>query len=306
LDKILKNSDRIKLVYISSNGRSGSTLLEMLIGKHSKCFTLGEFQVLPIDYLHNTQPCGCKKRVENCDFWTDIINQNKNLIVNGTISKFRNYGNGKVIRWNELKELFLNFSASDYDLIKKYGKENFLVLQTVFNKVKKNKDVYYLIDASKDPYRLKWLAQSGYFDLYVLHIIKKPQAFVFSMIKNEKNFLLKWYLTLRMSIRWIIENIIIMKVVDKYIPQKKYIKIKYEDLASDHKGKLKSIFDFLKINDSFESDQGFKHFNHAISGNKMRFKMNSISLDEKWKLEMGKFFIFICVLITKLFKKIYN
>ena len=40
---------KIKLIYIASNGRSGSTLLDMLIGKHKSCFTLGEFQVLPID-----------------------------------------------------------------------------------------------------------------------------------------------------------------------------------------------------------------------------------------------------------------
>ena len=73
-------SKKIKLIYISSNGRSGSTLLDMLIGIHSKCFTLGEFQVLPIDYLYNTQPCGCNRRVDSCDFWADIIEQNKNII----------------------------------------------------------------------------------------------------------------------------------------------------------------------------------------------------------------------------------
>lgn len=299
-------SKKIKLIYISSNGRSGSTLLDMLIGIHSKCFTLGEFQVLPIDYLYNTQPCGCNRRVDSCDFWADIIEQNKNIIINGTISKFRNFGYGKVLRWNELQEIYLNINKSDFNLIKKYGQENFLVLKSVFEKVKKSKDVYYLVDASKDPYRLKWLAQSGYFDLNVLHIIKDPMAFVYSMIKEEKSFIKKMYLTLRMSIRWVIENLIIVKVANKYIGKRKYLKIKYEKLASDHTVQLQSIFNFLKIYDHSISDNRFRHYNHAISGNKMRNENNSIYLDEKWKKEMGIFFKFICNITTILFRKIYN
>lgn len=299
-------SKKIKLIYIASNGRSGSTLLDMLIGLHSKCFTLGEFQFLPIDYKYNTQPCGCNRRVDSCDFWGDIIKQNKNIIVNGTISRFRNFGFGKVIRWNELKEIYLNIPKSDCSLIKKYGRENFLVLKSVLEKVKKSNNVYYLIDASKDPYRLKWLAQSGYFDLSVLHIIKNPLAFVYSMTKKEKSFIKKMFMTFRMSVRWVIENMIIAKVADKFIGKKKYLKIKYEKLASDHIVQTQSIFNFLKIHDHSISNNKYQSNNHAINGNKMRHEKNSIFLDEKWRKEMGIFFKFICNITTILFRKIYN
>ena len=131
-------------------------------------------------------------------------------------------------------------------------------------------------------------------------------AFVYSMIKEEKSFIKKMYLTLRMSIRWVIENLIIVKVANKYIGKRKYLKIKYEKLASDHTVQLQSIFNFLKIYDHSISDNRFRHYNHAISGNKMRNENNSIYLDEKWKKEMGIFFKFICNITTILFRKIYN
>ena len=38
---------KIQVLYIVSNGRSGSTLLQMLLNLHKNIFTVGEIQELP-------------------------------------------------------------------------------------------------------------------------------------------------------------------------------------------------------------------------------------------------------------------
>lgn len=303
---MINQNNKIQLIYISSNGRSGSTLLDMLTGRHKNCFTLGEFQMLPIDYLHNTQPCGCGKRVDHCIFWSDVIKKNQEIINSNNISKFRNFGGGKVLRWTELIEIFFNISTSNLQEITKYGENNHKILSTILEKIGKTKKTLYLVDASKDPYRLKWLAQSGYFDIKVLHIVKTPESFVFSMTKNEKSFFKKLNKTIRMSIRWIVENIIIMKVTKKFINKENYKKIKYEELASNVNKQLKFIHKFLDLEKDDFFDEKFIYPNHAISGNLMRFKINKISLDEKWKSDMTAISKNICRFITAPFEKIYK
>lgn len=283
---------KIKLIYIVSNGRSGSTLLDMLIGKHSKCYTLGEFQMLPIDFEYNTQPCGCGESLKNCHFWSQIYLANEKIIDEGVISRFRNFGAGKLLRWNELKSVYLNKPEriEEKQEIYKYGQENYTVFTSVLNKVREEMDVEYLVDASKDLYRLKWLAQSELFDISVLHIIKSPEAFVYSMRKSEMRFFPKMKRTIRMSLRWVIENHFINKVCSKYIVNGRYTKVKYEDLASNTQDELKNLFS--KINLTYEKnilEGGFFHENHAISGNKMRFKSSVIKLDQKWKSELSLF-----------------
>ena len=44
------------LIYITSNSHSGSTLLDMLIGSHSACLTLGEIHKLT---LKSEGVCAC-------------------------------------------------------------------------------------------------------------------------------------------------------------------------------------------------------------------------------------------------------
>lgn len=301
---MIEKKDKVKLVYIASNGRSGSTLLDMLLGKNAECHTLGEFQMLPIDYQYNTQPCGCGSSVKECNFWQKIFETKSDVITSGEISRFRSFGFGKVLRWKELTEIYWGKSL-ELSAVETYGYENYSIMQEVKNNLDGN--VEYLVDASKDPYRLKWLAQSGYFDIKVLHIIKQPQAFVYSMTKQENGFYKRLYLTIRMSIRWIIENSIIKSVSRKYVGEGNYRKVRYEDLATNPVQELNYIYDLLHItSDPFGEGDTFKHESHAISGNKMRFSTSSVYLDEAWKKKMNSTCSAISHIITLPFSKIYK
>ena len=294
----------IDLVYICSNGRSGSTLLEMMISRVNSCFTVGEFQVLPIDLIHNTQPCGCGENVNSCEFWTRVLENQSESMRTSSIGRFRNFGAGKVLRYVEIIEMFTKLKFSS-DLKQKYCEENFLIFQNVIKEVRY--PIQYIVDASKDPYRLKWLTNSNQFNIKVLHIIKKPEAFVYSMTKNEKGIVKKYLLTIRFSLRWVVENLIIYKVNHRYIKKNNYLKIKYENFCSENLKSLQTIYKFLGLEiENLSKNLNYFHENHAISGNKIRFENTGIKLDEKWKdglnlVQKG----IIKLLVSTLYKKIY-
>src|SRR5438270_2363933 len=85
----LVGTEKPKLVYIASSGRSGSTVLELLLGAHSACWTLGEFHVLPWLLRTNVKPCGCGSPVAQCPFWQSITEDCRKELLHGSITRFR-------------------------------------------------------------------------------------------------------------------------------------------------------------------------------------------------------------------------
>ena len=111
----MKQSEKIDLIYIASTGRSGSTLLEILLDSFESIWTLGEIYVLPWEVKKNKGICGCGKELNDCEFWAPIISEFKTLLdVNGNIDRFRDdYSVSKFFRFRELINILLGKSISD-------------------------------------------------------------------------------------------------------------------------------------------------------------------------------------------------
>jgi hypothetical protein len=168
---------KIKVLYIVSNGRSGSTLLQMLLNLHKNIFTVGEIQELPNE-LKKNGICGCKKKISLCKFWQKVLRNNR--IDLNKIKYFRKKsGSGKVIRFSFLYKIFFK------KIIKtdSYINQNLLLFKKIYLNINPSKKM--IVDSSKDPYRLYYLLCSNSFEIFPIHIKKKPQAFVYSMSKKK-------------------------------------------------------------------------------------------------------------------------
>jgi hypothetical protein len=62
----------VDAAYILSAGRSGSTLLNLLLGSHPAAIAVGELTHLPKNVALDT-PCACGERVRACPFWRDVL-----------------------------------------------------------------------------------------------------------------------------------------------------------------------------------------------------------------------------------------
>ena len=58
--------------YICSAARSGSTLLDVLLGNHSRVASLGEFSFLSKAIALN-QTCSCGESIHKCPAWSKIF-----------------------------------------------------------------------------------------------------------------------------------------------------------------------------------------------------------------------------------------
>jgi hypothetical protein len=280
--------DRLNLLYIASNGRSGSTLLDLLLGAQANLWTTGEFHLLPWELKTHRQPCGCGIRVEDCVFWRPIIDRTDPVLREGSIHRFRDHhGGGKVLRAAELPFTLAWKRADDADrrvAIDRYGRDNMIVLREVLAHARRLKGdgVTWVVDASKDLYRLLWLQRSGYFNIRVVHVVKDPRAFAYSMTKDALGRS-AWRGLMWATRRWIVENYLINRVCAGNFRPMDVIRLRYEDLARHPHGTVTAIAEWLGVAATAARLDDFRSGNHAIAGNKMRYEDGGVRLDSAWR-----------------------
>ena len=61
------------VIYVGGYGRSGSTILGLLLGQLEGLFLAGEVGVIDIA-INESRLCTCGVKISECDFWSDYIN----------------------------------------------------------------------------------------------------------------------------------------------------------------------------------------------------------------------------------------
>jgi hypothetical protein len=285
----MAETPRIPLVYVLSNGRSGSTLLELLIGNHARAFTLGELQVLPHELVADDARCGCGAHPRVCSFWSRVVDGVTLADEEAELTQFRAHRNfGKVLRSAHLGGLLNGRVApAQRAAATAYGELNARLMERALQQARRVRGgpVDWLVDASKDPYRLAWLAESGCFDLFVVHLVRDPRSFVHSMLEGARRP--RVASVLRMSARWAVENVVMARLVAKSLPPERVERVTYEELASRPDAVLARLGARLGL--TFDADWSRGAFraptNHAISGNRARFGSSGVALDERWRIQ---------------------
>jgi len=249
----------MKVIYILGSGHCGSTLLDLLLGAHSKIFGAGEIHIIEEDKVK----CTCGRKVRNCEFWSNIKNVPNQLKI------YRRKGS------------FL-FNLDDFFHVKdnneitesKFLKKNENLLEEISNKSESE----VIIDSSKSVNRLEIIKKSDEIEPFLIHLVRDGQANSWFYIRKYKKFfpyIFTWFFT----------NLKIE--VSKIRFGGKKITVKYKDLALEPEKTIKYILNELGL--EFEEEMfDFKNEDqHQVGGNRMKFQEDSkIYFDEKWRKEM--------------------
>lgn len=282
-------SDRIPLVYIAGTTHSGSTLLDLMLGSLPGVWTLGEIQVLPALLRGNARPCGCGRPLSECDFWAPLLrgrNPDEGRYPQGF---FRDgaAGSGRA-RARLLAEAVAGVTSGwSRAAAEEYGRANHSFLAAVRARAAERAggEVRWLVDASKSPYRLIWLALSGLFEIRVVHLTRDPRGFVHSLMKLRGGSLAR---AARLTVRWLVWNFLAAKAGRLAAGRDHMAFVRYEDLAGDPDGTMRRLGDWLGSPPPGRAADGFRRRqNHAVGGNAMRWDSSGISPDEEWRVRLS-------------------
>jgi hypothetical protein len=269
----------VKLLYILGAGRSGSTLLDLLLGSHAEIFSLGEIANLPA-FLRLNWECGCGSKINECRFWTYILKNNfRNLL------HFRSLTPQLSTR---RKILYLLSSSKKTQNDIKHADVEKMIFQRILDKTNKT----WLVDSSKDSNRLFYLRKFNLFEIKVIYLVRDGRGYVNSqkkplrlkaLFRKDPNPVPVW----KSSMQWVKYNIISFYVTRLLLKREDWIMIRYEDLARDPVRELKKVCSFIKVQYDKDMLNFSKKINHNIGGNRMRFEKNQeIKLDEAWKHDL--------------------
>lgn len=293
----------MRILYIGGAGRSGSTIVDMILGNIPGFFSLGEI----IDFWEHAETedmlCGCGELIEACPFWKPVIHQlkyNHKRSFNEASNLKTKFDRTRYLPFHGIKQI--TYKKNYYAYL-----EHILDLYQTIDEFAGNKIV---VDSSKTPAHLYFLSQIPSVDIRVLHLIRDPRAVAFSWKNNVKRDLAYKTRNSRMDqrsnintiFRWSMENYFV-ELIGR--TQSNYTVMKYEDFTYSPKSQLKSAMNNLGFPisssdlDFVKKDSLNLHKTHSIGGNPMRFKkVNSIHYDASWKTEMSSTLINFLALIA--------
>ena len=188
------------VAYISCTNRSGSTLLENLLGNHTRVHSTGELRNLRAyltanrKYFYPVYPlrCSCGKEVRECYFWKDItqelgeplarIELNFSFALgrqpNGTADRLR----------RKFEKMFFHDHPSWFD---NPTVQNLLKYSTVaencfrfYEAVAKARGCDVVVDSSKLPHRFSALYRCHPEQVRIIILYRNPFAVAYSMMKR--------------------------------------------------------------------------------------------------------------------------
>jgi hypothetical protein len=162
----------IKIVYITGFGRSGSTLLDILLASAPSAFGCGELNALLRDGIFQGDPCACGEPVANCPLWQDVM---KGWPLSRDAASLNRYS-GLVDRVDSVRLSNQKLAFAD---------QEFFRTQTasLYQSITRVTGATVLIESSKSPNRLRHLIGVPGVSVRAIHLIRDVASVARSMAR---------------------------------------------------------------------------------------------------------------------------
>ncbi|MFD2587067.1 sulfotransferase [Croceitalea marina] len=262
--------ERKTIIYIMSNERSGSTLIENILSKSSQIVSVGETYLLS-GYIHKIGPgstwdwnCSCGDSLLECDFWNKVYRK-LNILNPLDIT------NTKIVypKWkNKDKQKSDNFRAVS-------------LMNQIYNAVFETTNCNILVDSSKKPFHGKSLYKNSPFNFKFIYLKRDLRAVSISKQKWWKRYG-REHISLLSFLKSNYKHRLKCWLMLKKVRKEDIFYLKYEDFFVSPQKALDDMSNFFGF-DAFEMPKFMELNNdHTIAGTLNRFKKREIKYDNRW------------------------
>jgi len=285
----------MKVIFIGGSSRSGTTLLDVMLGGLDGFFSLGEmYHVWERGFIEN-ELCGCGTPFLTCGFWEAVtrsaFGDPESVSPHGILRLARRVQRIKFIPQMLCRKLRTSSYAAAWD-------EYSSILERLYSSIAMHSNASYLIDSSKAPAYGFMLNSIPALDVYVIHIVRDSRAVAYSWQRKKIRPEIHWetqYMPraglVGSTSEWLISNSLNSLLGASAAG---YICVRYEDLAMNPEGILATLVDWLDLDLSLVSHvvtDGSVTLrpNHTVSGNPVRFREGKVPivLDDAWRSQLN-------------------
>jgi hypothetical protein len=279
---------RAKVLYIAGSGRSGSTILDRILGQLDGFFSVGELCNLWDRGLVAHRKCGCGVPVDQCPTWRGILARGFGRLPDETeASRVIALRRGWVRIRHIPRVLATRRRRQPHD-----GDELLGVLARLYGAVHEQTGCRVIVDSSKAPLYAELLARIPSIDLYVVHLVRDPRATAYSWLRGKQlpDFddarQMQRLRPLKSSGLWALWQTMSELLMGR--PPSRYLRVRYEDFVGDPEAVVRRVTALVGEEPSrlpFVSAAAVRlHVTHSVSGNPNRFETGPVQLrpDTEW------------------------
>jgi hypothetical protein len=284
-------SGRLKVLFIGGYGRSGSTLLDRVLGTVGGFCSCGELRHIWQEGFVENRLCGCGQPFRECPFWTEVA-----ALAFGGFDQVDIRAilavKSRVDRWWRSPQLAVGARSVGFTRdFQRYA----AVLTTLYGGIRQAAGCDLIVDSSKDVSHGYILSAVGPpIDLSVLHLVRDGRATAYSWRHRPKHNpgsgrRVKQYRPSRAALEW---GLINAATSGLRVVAPRYERMRYEDLVRDPYRGVARILDLVG-----EPDRRVPVANdgcvdlgidHTVAGNPIRFQYGPVRIcpDEEWRRQM--------------------
>ncbi|BBL81900.1 sulfotransferase [Thermus thermophilus] len=289
------SQEKVKVVFIGGYGRSGSTLLDRMLGQVEGFVSVGELRHIWDRSFGENQLCGCGEPFKKCAFWREVVERAFGAFESVDLSRVRALKRS-VDRMRYIPQLmFPSLRSHEYQMaFSEYAE----ILSRLYKGIRDVSGSQFIIDSTKDPSYGFILSAMQDVELHVVHLVRDSRAVAYSWQRKKRRPEIHWkeeymprYSPLKSAWEWGLMNGLV-QLLGYTIPGR-YTLVRYEDVVSQPREALSRLLAGLGItnpNLDFINDRNIKlSVDHTVSGNPIRFQHGVIEVrpDTEWRHKMS-------------------
>jgi hypothetical protein len=295
--------NKLRVLYIGGTGRTGSTLLDQLLGQFPGWFSAGELAFFWSRGIKEHAICACGTQVRNCVVWSDALTDDEGPVdtrADRMIAARKSF-------WSvHLPAMVIpGFARRRMSALCDFTETN----ERLYRRAAENRNSSVLIDSSKEPHYAYILREGTDLPISFLHLVRDPRAVGFSWLrrKQEAGLATGEFMEQRgplvSSIYYLVSNIAAEVLWRKH--DESYRFLRYEDFVADPSRILDAIGTFvgnpIAAEDVIRDSTFTIGESHTSWGNPGRVGRTEVTIraDDSWKTGLShwqKFALTACTL----------
>ena len=277
------------MAYVLGWGRSGSTLLDTLLGAVDGVFSAGELRFLWQRGLVDGRKCGCGRLVTDCPVWLAVLDRtfpDGSPVVSDLLDL-----QARCARFRHVGRLLIASPGRLQPPVERYTD----VLSRLYRAIAEETGAAVVVDSSKWPTDVALLRLTPGVDVVVIHLVRDPRAVAYSWQRTKvqpdrpKPGQMHKVGPVASSTRWLAWNAA-AELLRTRLPAARWLTVRYEDFVAAPRTTVSAICAKLGLPSDitlpFRSEhQAVLAPNHTVAGNPSRFRTGEIVLraDDEWR-----------------------
>lgn len=281
------------VLFIGGAGRSGSTLLEMMLGQVEGTFAAGELTYLWERGLAENQLCGCGLPLRDCEFWERVVA----ATFPGAEAPTEALAAERRALCSLTSIPRLAVPALRTPSFRRRLDAYCDALVRLYRAIADETGADVVTDSSKYPPEALLLAEAKGIDLRIVHLVRDSQAVAHAWQRWKLRPEIHWkeeymprYPYPQTALAWNVFNELFERMRRRGIPT---LRLRYEDMVDDPRAALERVCEFMGKPDArldfLEGNRFVIEPNHTCSGNPIRFEDGTVEIrsSDAWEREVS-------------------